>query len=79
MIVPLLEFIKIFGLVHPSFLCDNKGNCVIYCTPQENELSKSPVTLSLYEENILDGDYGKQLSLVGQKKIGLLQRNIIGG
>jgi len=62
-----------------SFPCDNKGNCVIYCSPQENELSKSPVTLSLYEKNIFDGDYGKQLSLVDQKKIWLLRRNIMGG
>jgi hypothetical protein len=61
------------------FPCDNNGDCVIYCSPQENELSKSPITLSLYKRNKLDINYEKRCSLVDQKKIWLLRRIIMGG
>jgi hypothetical protein len=64
-----------------SFPCGNRENCVIYHTPLEKELSKSPVTLSLYEKKIfIDSNGGEEPTyLIDQKKIWLLRRITMGG
>jgi hypothetical protein len=64
-----------------SFPCGNSGDCVIYHSPLEKELSKSPVTLTLFEKKIfVDSDDDKEpTSPVDQKKIWLLRRITMGG
>ncbi|HEY0579625.1 MAG TPA: hypothetical protein VGC75_02860 [Candidatus Nitrosocosmicus sp.] len=62
-----------------SFPCGNSDDSVIYRSPEENELSKSPITLSLYEKNMSNNNYEKSLNLIDQKKIWLLRRIIMGG
>jgi hypothetical protein len=76
---PVGIYQTIWSCTDGLFPCDNKGDCVIYCSPQENELSKSPVTLSLYKKNLLDNNHEKEISLVDRKKIWLLRRIIMGG
>lgn len=61
------------------FPCDNKGDSIVYCTPQEKKLAKSSVTLSLYEKNVLNNNYEKKSSLIDRRKIWLLRRIVIGG
>ena len=64
-----------------SFPCGNRDDCVIYHTPLEQELSKSPVTLSLYEKKIfIDSNGGEEPTyLLDQKKVWLLRRITMGG
>jgi hypothetical protein len=76
---PIRAYQTIWSCTAGLFPCDDEGDCVIYCSPQENELLKSPVTLSLYKKNILDNNYEKKINLVDQKKIWLLRRIIMGG
>jgi hypothetical protein len=63
------------------FPCGNRDNCVIYHTPLEKELSKSPVTLSLYEKKIFIDSNGDEepTYLMDQKKVWLLRRITMGG
>lgn len=76
---PIHVYQNIWHCTAGSFPCDNKGDCVIYYTPQEKELCKSPIILSLYKKGIFDNNDEKQLNLVDQKKIWLLRRNVMGG
>jgi hypothetical protein len=64
-----------------SFPCGYGEDCVIYHTPLEKELSKSPVTLSLYEKKIfIDSDDDEEPAyLIDQKKVWLLRRIVMGG
>ena len=64
-----------------SFTCGNSEDCVIYHSPLEKELSKSPVTLSLYGKKIfIDPNDDKEPPyLIDQKKIWLLRRITMGG
>lgn len=69
---PSIKFSQIFWECTAGYFpCDNYGDSVIYCSPQESESSKSPVTLSLYEKDIFNGN-SKNSFLVDQKKIWLL-------
>lgn len=62
-----------------SFHCGNNGSSVIYNTPQENELNKSPIILSLYQKNIFDTNYEMSSSLIDQKEFWLLRGAVMGG
>jgi hypothetical protein len=64
-----------------SFPCGNSEDCVIYHSPLEKELSKSPVTLSLFGKKIFvdSVDDEKATHLIDQKKIWLLRRITMGG
>ena len=64
-----------------SFPCGNSDNCVIYYSPLEKELSKSPVTLSLFEKKIFvdSNDDEETPHLTDQKRIWLLRRITMGG
>jgi hypothetical protein len=62
------------------FPCGNTNETVIYHSPEEKELSKSPVTLSLYEKCIFTKyDDEKPPCIIDQKKIWLLRRIVMGG
>jgi hypothetical protein len=64
-----------------SFPCGNSDDCVIYHSPLEKELSKSPVTLSLFEKKIFvdSNDDEETPHLTDQKRIWLLRRITMGG
>jgi hypothetical protein len=62
------------------FPCGNYGSSIIYCSPEEKDLSKSPFIISLYEKNIFTNTSGeKTVNLLDQKKIWLLRRLVLGG
>ena len=63
-----------------SFPCGDNGDSVIYHSPEEKELSKSPVIISLYEQDTsTDSNKDSPSCLSDQKKIWLLRRNNMGG
>jgi hypothetical protein len=63
-----------------SFPSGDNGDSVIYHSPDEKELSKSPVILSLYEQDTsIDSNKDSPSCLSDRKKIWLLRRNIMGG
>lgn len=75
---------KIFEIVWSStgglFPCGKKGNSVIFQSPQEKELRKSPITLSISRiipssSLILD----ESLKLLDQRKILLMRSMVFGG
>lgn len=76
---------KIFEIVWSStgglFPCGKNGNSVIFQSPQEKELRKSPITLSIFHINpsssslILD----ESLKLLDQRKILLMRSMVFGG
>lgn len=63
-----------------SFPCGNDGDSVIYCSPRERDLSKSPLYLSLYEKSIFDNwENNMPIHYMDQRKIWLLRRVVFGG
>jgi hypothetical protein len=61
---------------------NTSGESIIYLTPSEHELSKSPVTLTLYtiyNTSFDDNNIGKDKILADRKKIWLLRRPAIMG
>jgi hypothetical protein len=66
-----------------AFVCGNSGESTIYNTPQESELSKAPVILTLYASFNFNSDFNsKQFKelLSCQKKLWLLrQPPVMGG
>jgi hypothetical protein len=52
----------------------NLGQSVIYYTPDESELSKSPITISLYFQYDYNVDYCQQAILSDSKKIWMLRQ-----
>lgn len=62
-----------------SLPCGENGDSVIFHSPEEKELSKSPVILSLYEQDTSIDSNKDSPCLSDQKKIWLLRRNIMGG
>lgn len=62
-----------------SFPCGGNSNSIIYYSLKEKELSKSPITLTLYEKNSCERKGEESFYLVDQKKIWILRRGIMGG
>lgn len=62
-----------------SFPCGGYGNSVIYYSLREKELSKSPITLTLYERNLYPQKGEESLYPVDEKRIWILRRGIMGG
>ena len=64
-----------------SFPCGNSEDCVIYHSPLEKELSKSPVILSLFKKKVFvdSNDDEEPPHLTDQKRIWLLRRITMGG
>lgn len=62
-----------------SFPCMGNGNSIIYCSLEEKELSKSPITLKLYERDLFKQKDEESFYLVDEKKIWILRKGIMGG
>lgn len=78
---PVIKFSRTFwNVTSGSFPCGNEGNSIIYRSSEEKELSKSPVTLSLYEKNVFVNTEGDSLPcLLDQRKLWLMRRLVFGG
>lgn len=61
------------------FPCGDNSNSIIYYSLSEKELSKSPVTLSLYERNLYEQNDDEFLHLVEQRKFWIVRKAIMGG
>lgn len=62
-----------------SFPCGNKGNSVIFQSPQEKDLRKSPITLSISCIFPSTSTSDTSSKLVDQRKILLIRRMVFGG
>lgn len=63
-----------------AFPCGgSNSNSVIYYSPNEKELSKSPITLNLYERYLYRPKDNEYLHLIDQKKIWIVRKAIMGG
>ena len=71
-------FDTIWSTTGGSFPCGNKGNSVIFQSPQEKELRKSPITLSI---SCIFPSSTSYISpkLVDQRKILLMRKMVFGG
>ncbi len=77
---PIKTFLLKWDTTAGLFPCGNYGSSIIYCSPEEKDLSKSPFIISLYEKNMFANTSGEKLvNLLDQKKIWLLRRLILGG
>ena len=76
---PILKILDtIWSATGGSFPCGNKGNSVIYQSPQEKELRKSPITLSI---SCIFPSSTSYISpkLVDHRKILLMRKMVFGG
>jgi len=76
---PILKILDtIWSATGGSFPCGNKGNSVIFQSPQEKELRKSPITLSI---SCIFPSSTSDISpkLVDQRKILLMRKMVFGG
>ncbi|HET6590606.1 MAG TPA: hypothetical protein VFG45_10635 [Candidatus Nitrosocosmicus sp.] len=62
-----------------SFPCGRIGNSVVFQTPSEKELRKSPITISISEIIRHDDAYHPKAALIDQRRIILLRRMVFGG
>lgn len=63
-----------------SFPCGGRnGNSVIYYSPNEKELSKSPITLKQYELDIFEYKEEQVLRTTNEKKFWIVRKAIMGG
>jgi len=76
---PILKITDIiWSTTGGTFPCGNKGNSVIFQSPQEKDLRKSPLTLSIsgiFPSSTLD----TSSKLVDQRKILLIRKMVFGG
>ena len=76
---PILKILDtIWSATGGSFPCGNKGNSVIFQSPQEKELRKSPITLSI---SCIFPSSTSYISpkLVDHRKILLMRKMVFGG
>ena len=76
---PILKITDIiWSTTGGTFPCGNKGNSVIFQSPQDKDLRKSPLTLSIsgiFPLSTLD----TSSKLVDQRKILLMRKMVFGG
>jgi len=62
-----------------QFPCGSNDNSIIYYSLNEKELSKSPITLSLYENNLYEQNDDQSPHLIDERKFWMVRKAIMGG
>lgn len=76
---PIIKTKETFWISTASpFPCGDNSNSIIYYSLSEKELSKSPITLSLYERNLYEQNDDEFPHLVEQRKFWIVRKAIMG-